>query len=105
MGRITRAICCNRARLGQFSLAANPNVPLFSGFRVTATVERAALRDAADASMHQSERQIALDVLRAYWSARRLELQLEVSQQSLVCFDEASGCRRCPSAQRSGPGD
>ncbi|HNK44398.1 MAG TPA: TolC family protein [Pseudomonadota bacterium] len=77
--------------LGQFSLAANLNVPLFSGFRVTATVERAKLlRDAADASMHQSERQIALDVLRAYWSARRLELQLEVSQQSLARFDEAT---------------
>ncbi|HNN50196.1 MAG TPA: TolC family protein, partial [Pseudomonadota bacterium] len=40
--------------------------------------------------MHQSERQIALDVLRAYWSARRLELQLEVSQQSLARFDEAT---------------
>lgn len=77
--------------LGQFSLAANLSVPVFSGFRVTATVERSKLlRDAAEASVRQSERQIALDVLRAYWSARRLELQLEVSQQSLQRFEEAT---------------
>ncbi len=77
--------------LGQFSLAANLNVPVFSGFRVTATVERAKqLRDAAESSLKQSERQIALDVLRAYWAARRLELQIEVSQQSLARFDEAT---------------
>lgn len=77
--------------LGQFNLAANLNVPLFSGFRVTATVERARqMRDAAEASVKQSERQIALEVLRAYWSARRLELQIEVSQKSLARYDEAA---------------
>ncbi len=77
--------------LGQFNLAANLNVPIFTGFRVTATVERSQhLRDSAEAALRQSERQIALDVLRAYWSARRLEMQLDVSKQSLQRFDEAA---------------
>lgn len=77
--------------LGQFSVAANLNVPIFSGFRVSATVERAQhLRDSTESSLRQSERQIALDVLRAYWSARRLEMQIAVSQQSLARFDEAA---------------
>ena len=77
--------------LGQFSLAANLNVPIFTGFRVSATVERAQhLRDSAEASLRQSERQIALDVLRAFWAARRLELQLDVSRQSLERFNEAA---------------
>jgi hypothetical protein len=77
--------------LGQFSVAANLSVPIFSGFRVTATVERAQhLRDSAEASVKQSERQTALDVLRSYWAARRLEMQLDVSQQSLARYDEAA---------------
>lgn len=77
--------------LGQFNVSTNLNIPVFSGFRVTANIERARhLRDAAELSVKQSERQIALDVLRSYWAARRLEAQIEVSQKSLSRYDEAA---------------
>lgn len=78
------------AALGQFNVSADLRVPLFSGFRVTANVERAKLqRDAAAAGVRQSQRAVAVDMLRAYWSARRIELQQLVSEQAILRFDDA----------------
>ena len=76
--------------LGQFNVSADLRVPIFSGFRVSANVARAKLqRDAAAAGVRQSQRGVALELLRAYWGARRIELQQGVSEQALVRFDDA----------------
>ena len=77
---------------GQFNLAADLRVPLFSGFRITANVARSRfLRDSAAASVRDTMRTSALSVLRAYWAVRRVELQQQVSQQAIVRFQEAVG--------------
>ncbi|HRI51731.1 MAG TPA: TolC family protein, partial [Pseudomonadota bacterium] len=78
------------AALGQFNVSADLRVPLFSGFRVTANVARAKLqRDASSAAVRQSQRAVAVDMLRAYWNTRRIELQQLVSEQAILRFDEA----------------
>jgi outer membrane protein TolC len=78
------------AGLGQFSVSANLQAPVFSGFRVTANVNHAKLsRDSAEASVRQAQRGVALDLLRAYWGARRIELQQVVSEQAIARFDDA----------------
>lgn len=75
---------------GQFNLAADLRLPLFTGFRITANVARSRhLRDSAAATVRDNMRQVALSVLRAYWTVRRVELQQEVSQQALARFQEA----------------
>ena len=75
---------------GQFNLSADLRVPVFSGFRVSSNVARAQLtRDAASVGVRQTQRAVALDVLRAYWGARRLELQQSVSEQALARFNDA----------------
>ena len=75
---------------GAVSLSANLQVPVFTGFRITAAVDRAKLlRDAAQTTRRASARSVALDVLRAYWSIRRLELQRTVSEQALARYAEA----------------
>lgn len=81
--------------LGQFNLSADLRVPVFTGFRVTANVERAKhLRDAARASVRQTERGVALDAVRAYWAVRRIELQQLVSLQAIERFKEAESVVR-----------
>ena len=81
---------------GQFNLAADLRLPLFTGFRITANVARSRhLRDSAAATVRDNMRQVALSVLRAYWTVRRVELQQEVSQQALARFK-----RRCRSSRR-----
>ena len=75
---------------GQFNLAADLRLPLFTGFRITSNVDRARhQRDAASATVRDNMRQVALTVLRAYWSVRRVELQQQVSQQAIARFQEA----------------
>lgn len=75
---------------GQFNLAADLRLPLFTGFRITANVARSRhLRDSAAATVRDNMRQVAINVLRAYWTVRRVELQQEVSQQALARFQEA----------------
>jgi outer membrane protein TolC len=69
---------------GSSSFNANLQVPLFSGFRVTANVRRAQhLEAAAVASRRATARAVAVDVLRSYWAVRRVELQAAVSEQAL----------------------
>lgn len=75
---------------GQFNLAADLRLPLFTGFRITSNVDRARhQRDAAAATVRDNMRQVALTVLRAYWSVRRVELQQQVSRQAIARFQEA----------------
>lgn len=75
---------------GQFNLAADLRLPLFTGFRITNNVERARhQRDAASATVRDNMRQVALTVLRTYWAVRRVELQQQVSQQAIARFQEA----------------
>lgn len=77
--------------VGLFNVAASLQVPIFSGFRVTANVERAGrTRDAARAQVKSTARQIALDVLRTYWSIRRVELQYDVAKGALARLDDAA---------------
>lgn len=75
---------------GQFNLAADLRLPLFTGFRISSNVDRSRhQRDAAAATVRDSMRQIAGTVLRTYWSVRRVELQQQVSQQAIARFQEA----------------
>jgi outer membrane protein TolC len=90
MGQYVPPTQIQSGALGQFNVSADLRVPIFSGFRVSANVARAKLqRDAGMAGVHQSQRGVALDLLRAYWSARRIELQQGVSEQAIVRFDDA----------------
>lgn|GEM_PF-3872725 len=76
--------------LGTFNLAANLNVPIFSGLRIESNVKRAQrLEDASAASTRQTRKDIALSVARAYWSVRRLGLLLEVQQRTVARLQEA----------------
>jgi outer membrane protein len=69
---------------GTSSFSATLTLPIFTGFRVTSTVQRAQrLEQAARANAQLTARSVAVDVLRAYWAVRRVELQIEVVQQSL----------------------
>ena len=75
---------------GTFNLQASLNVPVFSGFRVEATVKRAQiLRDASTIGIRQARKDTALAVARAYWSVRRIGLQLEVARGTLDRLREA----------------
>ena len=75
---------------GLLNLSANLQVPVFSGFRVTANVARARLnRDAAGANIGISQRNLALTVLRAYWNIRLLEMQQAVSEKAVSRYDDA----------------
>jgi outer membrane protein TolC len=77
---------------GQFNLAADLRLPIFTGFRITANVARSRhLRDAAAATVRDNMRGAALSVLRAYWAVRRIELQQQVSQQAIARFQEGVG--------------
>lgn len=76
--------------IGLFNLSASLTVPIFSGFRVGANVARARYtKEAAQAGIRLSQRNVALDVLRSYWGIRRVELQLGVSRQALSRYDDA----------------
>jgi outer membrane protein len=76
--------------LGLFNLATNLNVPIFTGFRVDATVKRAQrLDDAAGATIRQARRDTALATARAYWSVRRLGLLYDVQQAQLARLRES----------------
>lgn len=75
--------------IGLLNISASLTVPLFTGFRITANVARAQhLQDAASANLQSSIRTLAIDVLRAYWTVRRAELQREVSRQALERFND-----------------
>ncbi len=75
---------------GAVNLSASLQVPLFSGYRVTANVERQKLlRDAASAATRVNARTVALDVLRSYWAVRRVELLRAVSEKALQRYAEA----------------
>lgn len=76
--------------LGQLNLSANLQVPLFTGFRLTANVSRARRqRDAASATTEDAQRQVALAALRAYWTVRRLEARQQVSEEALTRYKES----------------
>ena len=75
---------------GSVGAAANLQVPLFSGFKVSANISRARhLREAAVATQKATARTVALDMLRNYWAVRRVELQRGVSAQALGRYEEA----------------
>lgn len=75
---------------GLFNLTASVTAPVFTGFRVTSTVRRAQrLRDAAQASIHQVRKDVAIAVARLYWSVRRIGLVAEVQQRALGRLAEA----------------
>ncbi len=78
------------AGIGLLNLSAGLQVPIFTGFRVTANVQRAKLlRDAAELNIRGTERGVALDILHSYWAVRRAELQRDVSKKAIERFDEA----------------
>lgn len=75
---------------GEFNLAANLQVPLFTGFRVTGNVAHARyMRDASAATLRDTQRTAMLAVLRDYWSARRFELRQEVSEQAVARYNDS----------------
>ena len=72
------------AAQGLFNLTAQLNVPLFSGFRVEATVKRAQkLEEAALVTIRRQRRDTALAAARSFWMVRRLELLLDVQRAQL----------------------
>jgi outer membrane protein TolC len=78
--------------LGTFNLAANVNVPVFSGLRVESTVAlRQRQRDFASVNIRQTKKDTALAVARAYWGVRRLGLLLEVQERTIERLREAEG--------------
>jgi len=80
----------NQGLLGQLNLSANLQVPIFTGFRLTANVNRARRqRDAASATTEDTQRQVALAALRAYWTVRRMEARQQVSEQALARYKES----------------
>jgi outer membrane protein len=75
---------------GIFNIAANLQVPIFSGFRVSSNVSKARnLREAANLNEKATARTVALAALQSYWAVRRIELQREVSAQALGRYEEA----------------
>lgn len=79
------------APVGTFNAQANLGLPLFTGFRVTANVDRAKHQhEAALLGVQGERRRLAQDVLFAYWAVRRAELQQQVSQQTIERYDEMS---------------
>lgn len=90
MGQYVSPDAVQAGALGQFNLSADLRVPLFTGFRVSSNVARSQIqRDSTIATLQQTERQVALDAVRAYWGVRRIELQLAVSENALARYDEA----------------
>lgn len=90
MGQFVQPATVSSGGLGQFNLSANLQVPIFSGFRVTANVDRAKhQRDAASANLRDVHRQVALSALRAYWLVRRVEARQQVSVQAIARYDES----------------
>ena len=73
------------AAQGLFNLTAQLNVPVFSGFRVEATVKRAQkLEEAALITIRRQRRDTALAAARSFWMVRRLELLLDVQRAQLA---------------------
>ncbi len=90
MGQYIQPDAITQGFLGQFNLSANLQVPVFSGFRVTANVDHARhVRDAAVASVHDAQRTVALAALRAYWTVRRLEVQQRVSEEAIARYNQS----------------
>ncbi len=80
-GTFSQSPIATESGFGLFNLSTNLNVPLFTGFRVDATVKRAQrLDEAAGATIRQARRDTALATARAYWAVRRLGLLYEVQQ-------------------------
>jgi outer membrane protein len=76
--------------LGLLNVAANLNVPLFSGFRVSSNVARAKkLEDSSLAGLRQQRKDTALTVARAYWNVRRIGLLIEVQRAALERMRDA----------------
>ena len=70
---------------GNSNLAAQINLPLFSGFRVSSNVtQKKRLEDTAGVSVRQARRDTALAVARAYWAVRRIELTRDAVQAALA---------------------
>ncbi|MEO6954255.1 MAG: TolC family protein [Polyangia bacterium] len=75
---------------GLFNLTAQLNVPLFSGFRVEATVKRAQkLEEAALVTIRRQRRDTALAAARSFWTVRRLELLLDVQRAQLLRLSDS----------------
>jgi outer membrane protein TolC len=70
--------------LGLSALTGSVEVPLFSGFRVTRTIERAGHVETAAGFDARAERlALAASVTRAYWAVRRLQVLAEARRASL----------------------
>jgi outer membrane protein TolC len=75
---------------GHASIGASAQFPIYAGNRVSATISKNRhLREAAAATEKATARSVALDVLRAYWAVRRVELQTAVSADALGRYEEA----------------
>lgn len=76
--------------LGLSNLQASLEVPLFSGFRVEAGIDRAAaLEEASHHDRLAEAERIALSTVRAYWAVRRADLLLAVEAEALARLREA----------------
>lgn len=90
MGQYFQPSTISQSWQGQLNMAANLQVPLFSGFRVTSNVNRARhLRDSSVATVHNTERMVALAALRAYWTVRRLEARQQVSEAAITRYTKS----------------
>jgi outer membrane protein TolC len=69
---------------GLSNFTAQLNYFLFSGFRVEATVRKAKLnQQAAVVQIRQNRKDVALNIARGYWNARRFMILRDVQQTSL----------------------
>lgn len=76
--------------LGLSNLSASINVPVFSGFRVEANVDRAKqFETAAHEEVKTTRRDVALAAARAYWTVRKISLLYDLQISALERFKNA----------------
>jgi outer membrane protein len=76
--------------LGLSNVSASLTVPLFSGFRVEANVDRARhLEEASGQDIVRQRRDTSLAVARAYWAGRKIGLLVEVQERALAELGQA----------------
>jgi outer membrane protein len=74
-----------RVQEGFFTASAKAVVPLFTGFRLTASANRTELlQEAAAQSLLSAQRDLELSLVRAYWSVRKLGLLVDVQRKALA---------------------
>jgi outer membrane protein TolC len=75
---------------GTSNASMNLQLPLFTGFRLSAQVKKAEhKREAAQAQIRLTVRETALQLIKSYWGIRKAELQIAVSQKALAHYRDA----------------